>query len=290
MFVATIGFFDGVHLGHQCLLQQVCEVAKERGVPSLVVTFDRHPREVIVTIYVPSLLTTTAEKCELLRRAGVVETSVLHFDKAMSMMTAGSFMQMMRDEIEVGVIVMGYDHRFGHNGDESPDYDSLAAELGMEIVHAHELPHLKASSSEVRRHLLQGNVEGAAKILGYPYRLQGTVVHGKAVGRQLGFPTANVEVEEEKLIPASGVYAVWVSLGDGGRHAGMLNIGHRPTLQDTGELTVEVYVLDYEGDLYDATIQMEMVRRLREEQCFDNVEALALQLKQDADTVRALLR
>ncbi len=290
MFVATIGFFDGVHLGHQCLLEQVCEVAKERGLPSMVVTFDRHPREVTDSDYVPSLLTTTEERRELLRRTGVDEIRVLRFDKALSLMSARSFMRMMRDELGVGVIVMGYDHRFGHDGGEGLDYASLAAELGMETVAAHALPGLKASSSEVRRQLQRGNVEEAARMLGYPYLLQGRVVHGKAVGRQLGFPTANVEVEREKLIPASGAYAVWVGLQDGSRHAGMLNIGHRPTLQEGGELTVEVFVMDYEGDLYEQVVRMEMVKRLREEQCFDNVEALVQQLRQDAEAVRALLR
>ncbi len=289
MMVATIGFFDGVHLGHRFLLRQLREVAEERGQRSLVVTFDRHPRQVIDTDYVPQLLTTTEEKTDLLCGTGVNEIFVLHFDKEMSMMSARSFMRMMRDELDVGVIVMGYDHRFGHDGAEGLDYSSLASELGMETVKAHELPQLKASSSAIRRLLQRGDVEGAEKLLGYPYRLGGKVVHGKAVGRRLGFPTANIEVQEEKLIPASGVYAVWVTLGDGSRHAGMLNIGNRPTLTDKGELTVEVYVLDYDGDLYDETIRVDMVAHLREEQRFDSVEALSLRLSQDAEAVRAML-
>ncbi len=255
----------------------------------MAITFDRHPRGVIDAGYVPELLTTMEEKREMLLAAGVDKIAVLHFDEEARMMSARAFMQKIRDELDVGVIVMGYDHRFGHDGGEGLNYASLAGELGMEVVKAHELPEMKASSSEVRRLLLRGDVSVAARVLGYAYRLGGKVVHGKAVGRQLGFPTANVEVRMEKMIPASGAYAVWVSLHDGGRHAGMLNIGRRPTLSDSGDLTVEVYVLDYEGDLYDEVISMELVARLRGEQRFDSVEALALQLRRDAEEVRALL-
>ncbi len=289
MNAATIGYFDGVHLGHRYLISQVCEAARTRGLQPLVITFDRHPRQVIDTGYVPSLLTTTEEKLALLREAGIEEVSVLRFDHAMSLLSTRDFMLRMRDDMAVRAVVMGYDHRFGHDCGKGTDYAGIAKELGMEIIFAHELPEMKASSSVVRRLLQRGDVDEAAKVLGYAYRLGGKVVHGHAVGRRLGFPTANVEVSMEKLVPACGAYAVWVVLRDGSRHEGMLNIGHRPTMDDSETMSVEVYLLDYEGDLYGETLSMEMMARLRDEQRFDNAEALAEQLGKDARRVRELL-
>ncbi len=287
MFAATIGFFDGVHLGHRCLLRQVCAVARERGLSSLVVTFDRHPRQVFGG-YVPSLLTTTEEKLPLLRGAGVDEIRVLRFDLALSRLSAREFIRKMRDEMGVRCLVMGYDHRFGHDGGSGLDYSTIAKEEGVELLRARELDGLKASSSVVRRFLQAGDVEGASKVLGYGYRLGGRVVHGKGVGRQLGFPTANIEVPREKLVPACGVYAVRATLRDGS-HSGMLNIGNRPTMQDGGAVSVEVHLLDFSGDLYGETLTVELFSRLRGERRFSDASALAAQLRADALHVGQLL-
>ncbi len=289
MFAATIGFFDGVHLGHRCLISQVGDAARARGLRSLVVTFDRHPRLVVDPGYVPSLLTTTDEKLPLLREAGADEIEVLHFDRALSLLSARDFMRKMRDEMSVSLVVMGYDHRFGHDGGERLDYAAIAAEEGLRLLRARELPHMRASSSQVRRLLLEGDAEGAARLLGYAYRLSGTVVHGRGVGRQLGFPTANVQLPAGKLVPACGAYAVWVTLKDGSRHASMLNIGHRPTMGDGEAVSVEVCLLDYEGNLYGETLLVEMVARLRSERRFGSMEALAAQLERDSRQARALL-
>ncbi|MCD8266490.1 MAG: riboflavin biosynthesis protein RibF [Prevotellaceae bacterium] len=287
MFAATIGFFDGVHLGHRCLLGQLCAVARERGLGSLVVTFDRHPRQVFGG-YVPRLLTTTEEKLPLLRSAGVSDIRVLRFDLALSRLSAREFVRKMRDEMGVRCLVMGYDHRFGHDGGAGLDYSSIANEEGVELLRARELDGLKASSSAARRCLEAGDVEGAGKVLGYAYRLGGRVVHGKGVGRQLGFPTANLDVPEEKLVPACGVYAVRAELRDGGSHAAMLNIGNRPTMRDGGAVSVEVHLLDFVGDLYGETLSVELVSRLRGERRFCDAGALAAQLRDDALQVRRL--
>ncbi len=289
MFAATIGFFDGVHLGHRYLISQVCDIARARGLRPLVVTFDCHPRQVIDARYSPSLLTTAEEKLSLLRKAGIEEIRVLHFDKAVSMLSARDFMLKISDEMDVRALVMGYDHHFGHDGGEGVDYATAAAEANIELVRAHELPNRKASSSEVRRLLRSGNVEAAAGVLGYDYRLGGEVVHGRAIGRLLGFPTANVRVVADKLIPACGVYAARVTLQNGIRHICMLNIGHRPTINDDEEVTVEACILGYEGNLYGENIEMELVKRLRDECRFGSAEALSTQLEQDALRVRALL-
>ncbi|MCD7721490.1 MAG: riboflavin biosynthesis protein RibF [Prevotellaceae bacterium] len=288
MFAATIGFFDGVHLGHRCLLRQVCAVARERGLSSLVVTFDRHPRQVFGG-YVPQLLTTTEEKLPLLRGAGVDEIRVLRFDLSLSLLSAREFVRKMRDEMGMRCLVMGYDHRFGHDGGSGLDYGTIAEEEGVELVRARELEGLKASSSVARRCLEAGDVEGAGKVLGYGYRLGGRVVHGKGVGRRLGFPTANLEVPQEKLVPACGVYAVRATLRDGSSHAAMLNIGNRPTMQDGGAVSVEAHLLDFVGDLYGEMLSVELVSRLRGERRFSDTSALAAQLRADALQVRRLL-
>ncbi len=289
MYAATIGFFDGVHLGHRCLVGQLCEAARQRGLRSLVVTFESHPRQVIGDEFVPRLLTTTSEKLPLLRQTGVDEIEVLHFDREMSLLPARDFMRMLRDRMGVEALVMGYDHRFGHDCGQGLDYETIAHGEGLDLVRAYELPGLRASSSAVRRHLLGGELGEANRILGYAYRLGGIVVHGKGLGRQLGFPTANVSVVREKLIPACGVYAVWVTLPDGSRHKGMLNIGNRPTMDDFGGVSTEVYLLDFEGSLYGESLSMELIARLRDEHRFPSPSALASQLMRDASEVRALL-
>ncbi len=289
MFAATVGFFDGVHAGHSWLISQVRQTAGARGLTSLVVTFDRHPREVFDPSYVPSLLTTTHEKLPLLRLAGAEEIRVLRFDKGLRMLSAQRFVRMLREDMGVRTLVMGYDHRFGHDGAEVSDYEALARAEGVELVRATRLPGAKASSSAVRRLLMAGEVGEANRLLGRRYGLGGRVVHGRGVGRSLGFPTANVEVPKGKLVPAGGAYAVIVALGDGERHAGMLNIGNRPTMGDGGAVSVEVCLLGYEGDLYGDVISMELVARLREERRFEGAEALAGQLRLDAERVRALL-
>ncbi len=253
------------------------------------VTFDRHPRLVVDPAYVPSLLTTLDEKLPLLREAGADKIEVLHFDRALSLLSARDFMRKMREEMKVSLVVMGYDHRFGHDGSARLDYAAIAAEEGMELLRARELPHMRASSSQVRRFLLEGDAEGAARLLGYAYRLSGRVVHGRGVGRQLGFPTANMQLPAEKLVPACGAYAVRVTLKDGSRHAGMLNIGQRPTMDDGEALSVEVCLLDYEGNLYGETLLVEMAARLRGEQRFSSMGALAAQLERDSRQARALL-
>ncbi len=291
MFAATIGFFDGVHRGHRCLLEQVRALAAQEGLRSMVVTFDRHPREIVDPTYVPALLTTTEEKVALLHEAGIDEVRTLRFDREMSLLPALDFMRMARDAMGVRVLVMGYDHRFGHDGHQNPDYQALGRSLGVRVVMAHELDGMKASSSVARRLLAQGRVAEAAGVLGYDYRLRGRVVHGHQLGRTLGFPTANLSVPRGKIMPADAVYAAWATTDDGRRHEAVLNIGNRPTIEDgDGAVTLEVFLLDFEGDLYGRPLQVEFVERLRGEQRFDGLEELKAQVQADAARARALLR
>ena len=315
--VCTIGFFDGVHRGHQCLIRQVRDEALRRGARSLLITFDRHPRSVFAPESVPQLLTTASEKQALLRATGVDDIFVLPFDRAMAALTAREFMQrVLKEQLGVDVLVIGYDHRFGRPLSNSrsegfPEYQAYGKELGIEVVQARELEGEHVSSSAIRRALADGDVATAARLLGRPYEWTGRVVHGHAVGRRLGFPTANLEaVEPGKVRPARGVYAAKVLLPAtdvagtaAGRARGtatdvagtaaadtaaagtgavaMLNIGHRPTLDNGSELSIEANLLDFCGDLYGQTLTLLFIARLREERQFRSEAELAEQLQRD---------
>ena len=288
--VATLGFFDGVHRGHQCLVSQVCRLAHEHSCPSLVITFDKHPRQVLHADYIPQLLSTLTEKKALLMASGIDRLEVLPFTVELSRLTALQFMQqVLRDRLQVKTLVMGYDHRFGCGGGEFADYVEWGRQTGIDVVLAHELDDVKVSSSRIRRFLAEGDVRQANMLLGYPYALQGVVMSGHQVGRHIGFPTANLKVQEDKLLPALGVYAVRVRVEDEASYDGMLCIGHRPTLNNGDELSVEANLFDFSGDLYGKKVKLMLVDRLRDEQSFPSVQALQQQLEQDAAHARRAL-
>lgn len=289
--VASIGFFDGVHRGHLCLIEQLRDEAGRRGMGSLLVTFDRHPRTVLSPSQVPPLLTTLEEKERLLRETGVSEIAILPFTLELSRLSAREFMeQVLRRELGVEVLILGYDHAFGHGGGSLDDYVRWGRETGIEVVRAHELSSLMVSSSKCRRLIEEGDVRGAAEMLGRFYTLSGEVVRGFHVGHELGFPTANLQVDAEKVMPRNGAYAVWATLADGGRRGGMLNIGTRPTIGNGETTSVEVNLLDYDGNLYDQRLTVEFVARLRDERRFDSRSELMSQLARDEAAARELLR
>ena len=289
--VASIGFFDGVHRGHLCLIEQLRDEAGRRGMGSLLVTFDRHPRTVLSPSQVPPLLTTLEEKERLLRETGVSEIAILPFTLELSRLSAREFMeQVLRRELGVEVLILGYDHAFGHGGGSLDDYVRWGRETGIEVVRAHELSSLMVSSSKCRRLIEEGDVRGAAEMLGRFYTLSGEVVRGFHVGHELGFPTANLQVDAEKVMPRNGAYAVWATLADGERRGGMLNIGTRPTIGNGETTSVEVNLLDYDGNLYDQRLMVEFVARLRDERRFDSRSELMSQLALDEAAARELLR
>ena len=288
--VASIGFFDGVHRGHLCLIEQLRDEAVRRGMGSLLVTFDRHPRTVLSPSQVPPLLTTLEEKERLLRATGVSEIAILPFTLELSRLSAREFMeQVLRRELGVKVLILGYDHAFGHGGGSLDDYVRWGRETGIEVVRAHELSSLMVSSSKCRRLIEEGDVRGAAEMLGRFYTLSGEVVRGFHVGHELGFPTANLQVDAEKVMPRNGAYAVWATLADGERRGGMLNIGTRPTIGNGETTSVEVNLLDYDGNLYDQRLTVEFVARLRDERRFDSRSELMSQLALDEAAARELL-
>ena len=287
-YVATIGFFDGVHLGHRHLLRQVIEVAQAYNLTSMVVTFAQLPRKVVnhdSCRY--SLLTTTEEKLSLLKMVGISHCEVMDFTPELASLTAYEFMQLLRNKYHVHALLIGYDHRFGHNRSEGfEDYVNYGKELGIDVIQATEFPAV--SSSRIRELLLSGDLQEANKCLGYPYMLRGQVVSGFHVGQTLGFPTANLQVTAEKLIPANGVYAVMVDL-DGKRYQGMLNIGTRPTLANGDERSIEVHIFDFHNDIYNKELRLSLIKRTRGEVKFDTKEQLTLQLQQDAAEIKNIL-
>ena len=290
--VATIGFFDGVHRGHRFLIEQVKEVAAARGLRSALITFPVHPRKVMNATYRPELLTTLDEKVALLSGLEVDYCMMLDFTPDISRLTAREFMtDILRDRYRVECLVIGYDHRFGHNRSEGfDDYCRYGQAIGMEVVRARACTYkdIHISSSIIRTYLQQGEVSKAADCLGYEYFLNGTVVSGYQVGRTIGFPTANLQVTDpDKLIPADGVYAVYVSV-DGRRYKGMLNIGHRPTL-DNGAKSIEVNILHFNSDIYGEPICLFFVQYLRPELKFDTIDALVSQMRKDEERVESLL-
>jgi len=292
--VATIGFFDGVHRGHQFLIDEVKTEAAKAGLQSLVITFDRHPRQVLQQSYQPQLLTTLDEKLRLLSLTGIDDIYVLHFTQDMAALTAKEFMsQILHDKLHVRKLVIGYDNRFGHNRAEGfDDYVQYGRDLGIEVIQAHpfEISGVKVSSSVVRAFLNGGEVEMAKRCLGRPFMLSGTVVRGFQEGRKMGFPTANLQTAEGLLIPADGVYAVKVKVCDTGKWLpAMTNIGTRPTFHGTAR-TLETHIFDFDGDIYGAPMTVGFIKRIRGERMFDGEHALAEQLRKDEQEIRKILK
>ena len=292
--VATIGFFDGVHRGHRYLIDQMITVAKEAGMESMVITFDRHPRQVLHSDYLPQMLSTFEEKKALLKNTPADHIEILTFDEQLAALSAHDFMkQVLRNRLNVCKLVIGYDNRFGHNRSEGfEDYVRYGQELGIEVIQAMPLsePDKEAiSSSYIRACLLVGNVRGANEALGYAYSLTGTVTDGFHEGRKIGFPTANLDTDETgKLVPASGVYAVHVQL-ENEQHLrpAMMNIGTRPTY-DGHMQTLEVHIFDFDGDIYGQQLRVVFDRRIRNEMKFSSPQELAKQLEKDKEEIRRI--
>ena len=294
--VCTIGVFDGVHAGHQHLIRMVLQQARQQGLASMVVTFDRMPQQVFDRQFCPQLLTTVEEKKAILENMGIDHVVVLPFTKELAGLSAREFMKsILHDQFRVKVLVTGYDNRFGHNRAEGfEDYVRYGHEMGMQVLRGDtEMMadvNKAVSSSEIRLLLSEkGRVDMMPQCLTRPYMFSGKVMPGEHIGHQLGFPTANLEpLCKEKLIPAPGVYAVWSTLEDGKQLAAMMNIGTRPTFEGKRQ-TLEVNILDFDGNLYGQTVTISFVARLREERKFESPEALVAQLKEDQDNVIKLL-
>ena len=286
-YVATIGMFDGVHRGHQFVLQHVADEARQRGLQSMAITFDKSG---------PQTLTPLNQKRLLLTKTGIDRIEVLTFNEALKQMTAREFMeQELRDRLNVKVLLTGYDNRFGHNHTEGfDDYVRYGKELGIEVISLPPAPSKErgdiVSSSLIRKLIADGDIHKANELLGNPYTILGRVEHGEHIGTKLGYPTANlVLVDKCQLIPSAGVYAVKIRLENSveWKH-GMMNIGMRPTF-DGQHQTLEVNVFRLKENLYGQQLQVAFIERLRGEQRFDSIEALKSQLRQDAIEAERIL-
>jgi riboflavin kinase/FMN adenylyltransferase len=287
--VATLGFFDGVHIGHRHLIEQVKTEADRLGLPSAVVTFPVHPRKVLHADYQPKLLCGYEEKLEQLAATGIDYCISLPFTVELSKLTASEFItRVLKEKIHVHTMLVGYDHRFGHNREEGiKEYVLYGKAVGMNIIQATEMrvDGEDVSSSRIRRLLMKGEIAKANQLLTYNYTLSGKIVEGYQVGRTIGFPTANVKAwEKYKVVPLLGVYAVLVHFRDK-THQGMLYIGTRPTLQNGTEISVEVNIFDFDGDLYNESLTVEFIDFIRGDEKFESIQQLIDQIYRDKDNV-----
>ena len=287
--VLTIGTFDGVHLGHQKIVERVVTTARQEGLLATVFTFFPHPRMVVQHDKGLKLIHTLEEKKQLLQQLGVDLLVVQPFNEAFAQLSAEEFVStILVQRLNVKKVIIGYDHRFGRNRTANIDDMRLFGEkygFAVEEISVQEVDEVSVSSTKIREALNKGDVTTAEHYLGTPYSLTGRVVHGLKLGRTLGYPTANIQVTEDyKLIPKDGVYAVYSYIGSR-KIYGMMSIGKNPTIEGKGA-SIEVYFFDFNGNLYDQKLTIEFVQYLREEQKFATIDLLKKQLQDDETAAR----
>ena len=280
--IATIGFFDGVHRGHRFLFAQLQEHAKLLHLSPVIYTFSEHPKQ-LLTGQSPAMLTTNAERETLLRAYG--EVCFLDFS-AVQHLTAEQFMCYLHDEQDVDALVIGYDHHFGSDRLKGfAEYEKIARTIGLHVERAHEclVDSLPVSSSRIRKLLAAAQIDQVNRLLGYTYSISGVVEHGNAIGTTLGFPTANIRLNSAKQLPASGVYSV-VAQVNGVEYKALANIGTNPTVGND-HLSLEVHLLEFQGDLYDQPLTISFLSFLRKEKKFSSLEELKQQIATDISNI-----
>ena len=292
MVVAT-GFFDGVHVGHRLVIEQLVAAAAARGDESMVITFWPHPRNVLQKeARSLRLLTTLAQKKQMLHDLGVDRVEVLSFTKDFSTMTMEDYLRHIMKEYGATAILLGYDNRIGCDAADSDQVARMAVSLGLEVIRTEMVPSeagFAVSSTKIRERLEAGDIKEASKMLGYDYSMHGVVVSGNRLGRTIGFPTANMQLYEPlKLVPGNGVYFVKVNVLDRVFY-GMCNIGLRPTVGAGNARTIETNIFGFDEDIYGLDIEVTFISRIREERKFDSLEELKHQLEADRDTCLSLL-
>ncbi len=290
-YAATVGLFDGVHAGHRFLIEELKQAASARGLKTLIITFANHPQSLFNPSFEPQWIATLEEKITLLKQTGVDEVIALDFTQAVADLTAESFIQtMLFQQYKVSFLLVGHDHRFGKNRtDAFPEYVNYGKAVGMEVQQAKRWEtanYHQISSTTIRKALAVGDINTANVLLTYPYSFSGKVISGYKVGRKIGFPTANLQVlDPHKIIPALGVYMVDI-LWKNQSYRGMMNIGKRPTIDNSNHISIEVHILDFNQDIYHDVLQVKFLKKIRDEQKFESIEALIKQLHKDRDFVR----
>jgi riboflavin kinase / FMN adenylyltransferase len=290
--VLTIGTFDGVHAGHQKILQTLFTIAKEKKADPVVLTFASHPRKILNAATPPRILTTKSEKIRAIMECGIDNIIMLQFTKAMANMHADEFLKMVIDKIGISHLVVGYDHAFGKDRDGNYKFLSdISKKIGFDItrVEPRNFHSAPISSSWIRAEIEDGNISFANTLLSRRYSLFGKVVKGEGRGMQIGFPTANIIPEDpDKVIPKDGVYAVKVVIDKNNKKDGMLNIGTNPTFSNT-ERTIELNIFNFEGNIYGEILEIDFYNRIRDEVKFDSPEFLKEQLYKDKQSVQEKL-
>ena len=286
MVVAT-GFFDGVHLGHRLVIEQLVKAAAVRGDESMVVTFWPHPRNVLQKeARSLRLLTSLSEKKAMLGTLGVDRVEVMQFTKRFSSMTTREYLRSLMDEFGVKAVLIGYDNRMGCDADGADEVAATALDLGLEVIRTEMVPSelgYAVSSTKIRERLEAGDVKAATAMLGYEYTLHGVVVAGNRLGRTIGFPTANMQMYEPlKLVPGNGVYYVKVETL-GRQMYGMCNVGCRPTVSSGNHRTIETHIFDFDEDIYGLDMKVTFIEKIRDEIRFDSLESLRKQLEKDKE-------
>lgn len=292
--IVTIGTFDGVHQGHRQIINRLNKIKREIGGETFIFTFDPHPRQVLFPNQTDlKLLTLTPEKLNLLEQAGIDHVLVYPFTKEFSQQSAHSYIKdILVDAIGVKQLIIGYDHHFGNNREGNintlknyaPQYN-----FSVEEIPAHEIDSINVSSSKIRKALEEGDIENANAFLGYNYFLSGEVVHGKKLGRTIGYPTANIFIENQaKLIPKIGVYAATATV-NGAQYKGMMSIGYNPTTDSDNKIKVELHIFNFDADIYGCNLTLQIKARLRNEEKFSSLDELKKQLHADKEHALSVL-
>lgn len=291
--ILTIGTFDGVHLGHQKIIKRLNEESEKHDGESVLFTFDPHPRTVLnPDSHGLQLLQTQEEKCAKLERMGLKHLVIYPFTKDFSQTKASDFIRrFLVENLHVHTIVVGYDHQFGKNREGSlEELQAMSKIYPFRVIEipAHEIDEINISSTKIRNALLSGDIETANLYLNEAYELSGKVIQGKQLGRTLGFPTANIQLSDPlKLVPRTGVYAVNIRLENNSTFQGMMNIGYKPSVSSEKTLSCEVNLFDFNGDLYEQHISVSLLKRIRDEQRFPNLDELQAQISRDEALIRS---
>lgn len=291
--VITQGTFDGVHLGHQKVLSMVKQTAIEKGGQSMLITFYPHPRLVLYpNDNTLRILSSIGEKIRLVEKAGIDFMLVLPFTDEISKLSPLEFVRnVLVETLKINTIIVGYDHRFGKNREGSfPDLLTFGEMFDFSVLEipASEIENIAISSTRIRRALLNGDLQLSNDLLGHLYNIEGTVVHGRKLGRQLGYPTANIQTTESfKLIPQNGVYAALCKIGKE-KFKGAVNIGNNPTIDGKG-FSIEIHLFEFDKDIYDLNVELELVQFLRHEQRFESIQELTEQISKDVEAAKTIL-
>lgn len=290
--VLAIGDFDGVHLGHRAVIRRAVEAAEKLRLPSAIMTFHPHPREVLGQRQYVRHITPLPQKLEQFEQAGIDTAYIVRFDEAFSRISPAQFVEEVLVRLRVQTVVVGFDFRFGHKGGGDPDVlcELSSGRFAVEVVRPYHMDGVKVSSTIIRDHLEQGDVAKVEQLLGRRYSMTGRVVHGAARGRQIGFPTANIEPDGPYLVPCNGVYAIRLEWS-GQAYYGVMNIGMKPTFQDGAlQRTLEAHLFDFNQSIYGEAVRFELISYIRPERKFASIDELVAQIARDIEVAKERIR